>query len=151
MSKLVNWGLRFSRDCFLCLGGAFFLIAFGSLAGNLPGAVKYGDWPASELREMLSHALWLAVWGATFLVTAYGLFSTKRWGVPLAVVVSILAIVTLFFGSMDEKSDPNGLAVTSIYAAPMTLTLVSTLAAAFRDARQSRVAEDDVGSRNHTA
>ena len=139
MNKLLSFGQRFSRDCFLCLGGAMLLIAVGSLAINLPDIAKYGDWPSSNVKEFLSVASVLAFFGAVFLVAAYALFKTKRWSPYFAAFVSASALAFMAAAWSTEKVDPGGFAITLLLPAiPILLTLGWALMATARQLKEQR-------------
>lgn len=152
MSKLLNFGRRFSRDCFLILGGAFLLIAFGSLAGNLPDIIRFGDWPASQVREMLLTAAFFAVSGAIFSVAAYGLFKSRRWSVHFAVVVSALALTFMVVSVAADTIERVDFATSlSFYAVPLLFALIWAVAEETRERKERKTIAGDEGRGNQLA
>jgi hypothetical protein len=139
-NKLLSFGYRFSRDCFLCLGGALVLIAVGDAAGNLPDIIRYHDWPASEVTNLYVTASLYAISGAIFLCAAYGLFKKKRWGVPLALAVNALTLTLIVIAVLSEPYERADFAISlSFYAVPLSFTLWWELAEMARTTRERRL------------
>jgi hypothetical protein len=135
MSKLLIVGRRFSRACFLCLGGALLLIASGALVGNLP-TIRSGDWPPSELPYLYLGLTEFAIVGIIFVITAYGLYKLRRWGVYTAAVVSLLALIVFAIGWPTARSDYGSAVVYSFFATLFALTLVWALAVTAQELKE---------------
>jgi drug/metabolite transporter (DMT)-like permease len=128
MGEPVSLGRRFSRDRFLCLGGAMGLTARGSLAGNLPDVIRVGDWPVSELSGVLFTATIFAACGAIFLVAAHGLLTGRPWDACLTLVLSALALTFLVFAVYGEAVERAEFTISlSFYAVPLLFTFIWAL------------------------
>lgn len=139
MSILLRFGRRFSRDCFLCFGGAMLLTAFVSLAINVPDILRHGDWSPLEVRQFFSTAAFLVVHGAAYLVAAYALFKTKRWGPYFAAVVSGSEIALMAVPWSEETVKLRGFAIIlSFYVVPILLTFVWALTESVRQLKEQR-------------
>jgi len=122
MSKLVNWGRRFSQDCFLCYGGATVLIAIGGVVGNLR------DWPPPDAQELYFIVSFFAVSGIIFLTVAYALFKSKRWGARITATVSGLALALIASAWLREPYDPEGFGIVlSFSGTPLLIALLWAL------------------------
>lgn len=140
MSQLLNWGRRLSRDCFLCFGGAMVLIAIGGLAGNLPDLVRFGGWPASDVRDLYFTTSFFAVSGIIFLVVAYGLFERKLWAVYLTAVVSALSVSVVLFAVVTWP-EPDEWQVQVLYGIPFSCTLIWSLAEVARQLKRKALTD----------
>ena len=128
MSKLVNWGRRISRDCFLCYGGALVVIAIGGLLGNLPDIIRYRDWPPYQVDELYSAVSRFALFGVIFLAAAYAQFKSKRWGALVTAGVSASALAWMLIIWLKEPYDPEGFAIVLVFwATPLLFTLAWSL------------------------
>ncbi len=128
MSKLLKIGRTFSRDCMLCYGASLVLIAIGGLLGNLPGIMKYGDWSPFELQELYFTVSKFGGSGTVFLVAAYALFKSKRWGLPFTAGVCALALTALLVAWLRESYDPEGFALILLFwATPLVVTFLWSL------------------------
>jgi hypothetical protein len=152
LRKFLSFGKRFSRNCFLCLGGAFLLIAIVSLAFNVPDMVRFGDWTASEVKETLVVAAVCAIGGAIFLTAAYGLFKSTRWAVRFAVVVNTLALALMAFAVVTESVERVDLAAAlSFFAVPLLFTLIWAVVAAIEELKERKLTASAEGHREHLA
>ncbi|MGB0034776.1 MAG: hypothetical protein WBP79_04800 [Candidatus Acidiferrales bacterium] len=137
MNRFLKIGQVFSRDCFLCFGGAMLLTAFGSMAINVPDILKHDDWPPLEIKQFFSTAAFLTIHGAAYLVAAYALFRKRRWGPYFAAVASGLEIALMTVTWSGETVKLRGFAIIlSFYVVPMLLTFVWALAESARQLKE---------------
>jgi hypothetical protein len=146
LTKPLSFGRRFSRDCFLVIGGALVLIAFGSLMANLIGMVRAGDWSVGEVGAIVFIAALFAVPGTVFLVSAYGLLKSRRWAVKFAAISSALALTVMAVAVATEHVDREGFATSLLfYALPLSLTLVWALIEVARESKERQAIERTEG------
>ena len=149
MSRLLSIGRRFSRDCYLCFGGALVLIAMGAFVGNFRTLVDRSVLSRSEATELYVLVTFSAVSGVICLFAAYGIFKSQRWGVIFAAVVSLLGLVIISFLWMTEPYDRAHWAITlSFWAVPLALTLAWAL---MDLAQRSKVKDDSAEREAHVA
>jgi hypothetical protein len=149
VNALLRIGRIFSRDCFLCFGGALVLIASVGLAISLVDIIRYGDWAASTARDFLPTAAVLLGHGTAFLVAAYGLFKTRRWGPYFSALVSAseIALIAAFWSK--ETMNLRGIGVILLlFDVPILLMLVWALAEITREQKDRRASVDNEGRRH---
>jgi hypothetical protein len=152
LRKFLSFGIRFSRNCFLCLGGAFLLIAIVSLAVNVPDMIRFGDWTASEVKEALVVAAVYAVAGAILSTAAYGLSKSTRWAGRFAAVVSTLALALMTVAVATEPVERADLAAAlSFFAVPLSFTWIWAVAAAIEQLQERKLSSGTRGQREHFA
>ena len=141
MSKLLRAGYRFSRDCFLCYGGALLLIAIVPLAVSLRD-IRNGDWPPDEVGQLYSTTSYSALYGLIFLAAALALFKSKLWAPYVAVAVSGSALALIGMAWLAETSDREGFAIVLAFPAiPLLLVLCWSGAVLVRQSRERRIVE----------
>lgn len=152
MTDFVSFGRRFSRDCFLILGGAFSLIALGSLAGNLPDIIRVGDWPASEVSETLLTASFYTVSGVFFLMAAYGFFKSTRWAAVFGMVVSAVALIFMVAAVAIVPVERADFAESLLFfAVPLLFILIWSLTEVIREFKKRQAIDVPEGHRDQTA
>jgi len=150
--KFLSFGRRFSTDCFLVIGGALVLIAFGSLVANLTEMVRAGDWSVGEARAIVFIAVLFAVPGSVFLVSAYGLLRSRRWAAKFAAISSALGLTVMAVAVASEQVDREGFATTLLfYALPLLLTLIWALTEVARELKELRAIAGTEKQRKRTA
>lgn len=129
MNSFLRIGRVFSRNCLLCFGGVMTLIALVGVGIGLVDFVRYGDWPNSTAKDFLPTAAVLAIPGTLYLLAAYGLGKSKRWGPAVAVAVCASQLAWMMLSWSRETTGLKGIVVILLlYDGPLLLVLLWALA-----------------------